>query len=885
MSGLCLPGGGSAPTLPSSFGALCGGCHSSTGAPASPQVPDLFVYAASAAGTESAFLSQVRMPQTQDVALMPPFTASKISDADVQQIYTYFKAGPPSQYVACPGSSSGSSSGYDSGPTTANLGCADGGSSLTISYQPLFTAGPTNLTPISYIDPTTKHLIFRGSGRVRFRHEMEDTYEIFHDHYFEDRVFEYVIDDSIPAGGTTIDITYTAQVNQYYKLQNINQMGGADLNMRIWKIYGGVDGNVFYANTTGILTNCPDPTAATCNTKQWKQTISSNPRTKMPMKVGDQLQVEFGIFDSRYGTGMGPPNDTSHIRNVYHNGALPAGCVLNGPPYTNGCYTQANYYSDSFRYVVGKGTLTPENQDCTLNVPIQWQGTAKDYPHPYDCTATGPIQQAINAGTIPDRYGPVAAGFGPNYGPSYGPGISGGSATLPYMRARWDLYYSQMAPNTLIENAPNFLAGRHLFHTDFTTGLDIEPNNELTTPETAPYTGLAGPLYNQVACEGCHVNNNRGFPPAAGMPFDSIVVKTEGMGKNPHGGPTLEPNYGGQLQNHGLAGMTPEGNATFQYTTVNKMFNDGTPYTLTKPTISFMNMTNGNPVAYSVRLARPLIGIGLLEAIPEANILANAYRCNGDGVIGVPNVVYDPEDQQMHIGRFGWKASKASITHQVSEALAYDIGVTTRVFPSPDCGPNETACLSAKSKPSLSDNDLLKLVTYMRELAVPPRRDINNQQVVQGEKVFMAAGCINCHVPDQTTGTTSPNLELQNQTIHPYSDLLLHDMGPDLADNSQGEYSATSSMWRTPPLWAIGLCNEVALGNTGTTAVNPGHVPDATENAAPNLGPCHFLNDGRAASPLEAVLWHGGEALAAKNRVLALSAADRAALVAFLGSL
>jgi CxxC motif-containing protein (DUF1111 family) len=594
------------------------------------------------------------------------------------------------------------------------------------------------------------------------------------------------------------------------------------------------------------------------------------------MKVGDQLQVEFGIFDSRYGTGLGPPTDTSHIRNVYHNGALPAGCALSQPPYTNGCYTQANYYSDSFRYVVGKGMLTPENQDCTLNVPIQWQGTAKDFPHPYDCSATGPIQAAINAGTIPNRYGPTATDP-----------WSGGTATLPYMRARWDLYYSQMAPNVLIENASKFLEGRHLFHTDFTTGLDIEPNNELTTAETAPYTGLAGPLYNQVACEGCHVNNNRGFPPAAGMPFDSIVVKTEGTGQNSHGGPTLDPNYGGQLQNHGLAGVTPEGNATFQYTTVNGMFGDGTPYTVTKPTISFMNMSHGNPVAYSVRLARPLIGIGLLEAIPEANILAHAdpTDCNGDGIKGVPNLVYDPEDGQMHIGRFGWKASKASITHQVSEALAYDIGVTTRVFPSPDCGPNETACTSAPTKPSLSDGDLLKLVTYMRELAVPPRRDIDVPLVQRGEQIFAQAGCINCHVPDQTTGTTSPNLELQNQTIHPYSDLLLHDMGADLADNSNGEYAATSQMWRTPPLWGIGLCNEVALGNTGTTAVNAGHVPDATENAAPNLGPCHFLNDGRAASPLEAVLWHGGEAAAAKARVLALPKADRDALVAFLGSL
>jgi CxxC motif-containing protein (DUF1111 family) len=359
------------------------------------------------------------------------------------------------------------------------------------------------------------------------------------------------------------------------------------------------------------------------------------------------------------------------------------------------------------------------------------------------------------------------------------------------------------------------------------------------------------------------------------------------MGKNPHGGPTLEPNYGGQLQNNGVKGVTPEGTATFQYATVNGTFNDGTPYTLTKPTISFMNLSAGTPAAYSVRLARPLIGMGLLEAIPEANIIAHADPddCNGDGIKGVPNLVFDPEDQQMHIGRFGWKASKASVTHQVAEALAYDIGVTTSVFPSPDCGPNETACLSAPTKPSLSDNDLLQMVTYMRELAVPPRRDLADPQVVQGEMLFAQLGCANCHVPNQSTGTNTPFLELQNQNIHPYSDLLLHDMGPDLADNSQGEYNASPTMWRTPPLWAIGLCDQVALGNTGTTAVAAGNVPGDTDNPSPNLGPCHFLHDGRAASFLEAVLWHGGEAAAVKARVLALSAADRNALVAFLGSL
>ncbi len=858
---MCVPPGGSSPTLPQTFSLLCGGCHSASGAPANPAVPNLFTYAASSQATEATFLSQVRMPQGG--TLMPPFTSAEISDADVQQIYAYFKAGTPSQMVACPGPDGGQ---------TSNLGACN---NQTISYTPLFAAMATPANPISYIDPTTKHLIFRGAGRVRFRHEMESTYEIYHDHYFEDRIFEYILDDSIPAGGTTIGVTFLPNVNQYYSKQGVNQMGGADLNVRYWKIYGGVDGNVFASNASAVP-DCPDPTSTTCNTQKWTFTITHNDREKRPIQMGDQLQVEFGIFSARYGNGDGPPKDSTHIRNTLQaNGSPPAGCVLSGPPYNNGCYTQANYYSDSFRYIVGQGTLTPYNNDCTMEVPIQWQGTAMDFPHPYDCSSTGPIAQAIANGLIPSRIGPDEAGW------------SGGTATMPYIRARWDLYYSQMAPNILVENAPNFVQGRHLFHTDFVTGQDLEPNNEVTAAESAPLTALAGPLYNQVACEGCHTHNNRGVPPAAGMPFDSIVVKTAGMGKNQYGGPTPDPNYGKQLENQALSGTTPEGNATFQYATVTGQFNDGTSYTLTKPTPMFMNMSAGDPVAYSVRLARPLVGMGLLEAIPEANLLAHAdpSDCNGDGIKGVPNLVYDPEDGQMHIGRFGWKASKASITHQAAEALVLDMGITTSVYPHHDCAANEMTCLAAdKSVPELSDAALQQIVTYMRELAVPPRRDLDNPQVQRGEMLFAQVGCANCHVPNQSTGTTTPFLELQNQTIHPYSDLLLHDMGPDLADNSQGEFAASPTMWRTPPLWAIGLCNEVAKG-VATPSVPAGYTIDTTVNSAPNLGPCHFLHDGRAASPLEALLWHGGEALAVKNRVLALPSADRDALVAFLGSL
>jgi len=496
-------------------------------------------------------------------------------------------------------------------------------------------------------------------------------------------------------------------------------------------------------------------------------------------------------------------------------------------------------------------------------VPV---GMENLFPKPYDCSANGPIAKAIAAGTLADRLGPVEAGW------------SAGTMTQPYLRQRHDLYYAQMSPAILGENSENFVQGRRLFHTDYTTGQHIEINNGITAEEAAVHANMAGPFYNQLACEGCHAHNNRGVAPAAGAPFDSIVVKIAGTGKDANGGNLADPNYGKQLQNHAIGG-TAEGSASFTYATVDGTFGDGSAYTLTKPTAAFSGMTAGAPANYSVRLARPLIGMGLLEAIPEADLLAHAdpTDCNGDGIKGVPNLVFDPEDSTMKIGRFGWKASKASVRMQVAEALNLDIGVTTSVFPKHDCGSAQASCLAAdKATPELSDADLTKLVTYMREVAVPARRDLANPQVVRGEALFASLGCVNCHQPNQHTGTTSPFVELQNQVIHPYSDLLLHDMGTDLADNNtQGEYVATSTMWRTPPLWSIGLCDEVAAG----------FQMDQTLNPAPNQGPCHYLHDGRAATLLEAVLWHGGEAANVKKAVVGLQASDRTALVAFLKSL
>jgi CxxC motif-containing protein (DUF1111 family) len=843
----CKPTGAAA-SLPANFNQQCGICHSAFGASGNPLVPNLFTFAGAADTTQATFTTLVRTPKAGSI--MPAFTSTAISDADIGKIYAYFKAGQSSGEVACPGAD---------GTLTANLGACSG---QTMTFAPLFTTNSTTAQPVSFVDPTTKHIIFRGAGRVRFRHEMEDTFAIFHDHYFEDRTFSYTLDDSTPAGGSTITVTFQPVSNQYYSKQSLagQQQGGADLNIRYWKVYGGTDGNRFYGNAGGASNNvlptgcATDPNSISCNTRQYTYVINRNERAGRAPMVGDQLQIEFGMFIARY-----PGPDGKHLRNIM---PLPGGCTMGGAPYNNACYTQANYYSDSFRYTIGKGTVTPANEDCSMDVPPELDGM---FPAPQDCATGGKIAQAVAAGTLSDRLGPAEAGW------------LGGTTTQPYMRQRHDLYFSQMSPAILGENAQNFVQGRRLFHTNFTTGVHIEANNGVLPAETADRANLAGPLLNQLTCEGCHSHNNRGVPPAAGQPFDSVVVKLQSKGVDAHGAPNADPNYGKQLQNVGI-GATAEGTASFSYAQVAGKFDDGTAFTLTKPTTTFSGLAAGNPVGYSVRLARPLIGMGLLEAIPEADILSHAdpTDCNQDGIKGVPNLVFDPEDGTMRVGRFGWKASKASVRHQVTEALNLDIGVTSSVFPKHDCGTSQAGCTAAdKAAPELADPNVNLLVTYMRSLGVPARRDLAKPDVVRGESIFAQIGCVNCHQPNQHTGTTHPFVELQNQVIHPYSDLLLHDMGPELADNSDGEFKATSTMWRTPPLWTIGLCDEVAQG----------FQKDMTLNPAPNLGPCHYLHDGRAATLLEAVLWHGGEAAGVKAKVLGLSAADRTALVAFLKSL
>jgi CxxC motif-containing protein (DUF1111 family) len=281
----------------------------------------------------------------------------------------------------------------------------------------------------------------------------------------------------------------------------------------------------------------------------------------------------------------------------------------------------------------------------------------------------------------------------------------------------------------------------------------------------------------------------------------------------------------------------------------------------------------------SLRAAQPMIGTGLLEAVPEADILARVRTTpDVDGVRGVANFAYDPETGAVRLGRFGWKAAKATLRHQAAEALLLDMGVTSPVYPNRACVNGPAACAAGGTQTGIAEADLQKIAHYLALVAVPAQRSLSSGfpkgvapldehrvdpvQVGAGAKLFQGMRCTACHTAEMKTGSGHLFAELRSQTIHPYSDLLLHDMGDGLADKF-AEGQATGAMWRTAPLWGIGYTDKV-MGN------------------AARVG---YLHDGRARTLPEAILWHGGEATQARVRFENLSKADRDALLAFLKSL
>ncbi|WP_130930871.1 di-heme oxidoredictase family protein [Pseudomonas sp. Sample_24] len=412
---------------------------------------------------------------------------------------------------------------------------------------------------------------------------------------------------------------------------------------------------------------------------------------------------------------------------------------------------------------------------------------------------------------------------------------------------------------------------------DFSVGNSFFRNPWVIAPSTTTARDGLGPLFNTNACQGCHIKDGRGHPPepdasnAVSMLVRLSIPDTPAYAKVIEQlGVVPEPVYGGQFQDMAVPGVAPEGKVRVDYTPVKVQFKDGTEVELRKPSLNIIQLNYGpmHPdTRFSARVAPPMIGLGLLEAIPEEAILANAeaQAKAGDGIAGRPNRVWDDAQQKTVLGRFGWKAGQPNLNQQNVHAFSGDMGLTTSLRPFDDCTDGQTACKQAPNgngvdgEPEVSDNILRLVLFYTRNLAVPARRDVNAAEVLAGKNFFYQAGCQSCHTPKYTTAANAAEPELANQVIRPYSDLLLHDMGDGLADN-RSEFQASGRDWRTPPLWGIGLTQAVS-----------GHT--------------QYLHDGRARNLLEAVLWHGGEATAAQQQVLSFNAEQRAALLAFLNSL
>lgn len=422
--------------------------------------------------------------------------------------------------------------------------------------------------------------------------------------------------------------------------------------------------------------------------------------------------------------------------------------------------------------------------------------------------------------------------------------------------------------NALSLAAPNLTDAQT---TAFDIGNSFFKKNWVEAPSSTTARDGLGPHFIGRSCGACHTEDGRGAPPAFENSLQSeqpiaLLFRLSIPGHGAHGSPKPEPSYGGQFNNSATSGVKPEGQVSIRYQEIRGQFADGEPYSLLQPSYALTNLGYGPMAAntlISPRIAPQMTGLGLLEAINESDILANAKRqaASGSGIKGHPNRVWDAYAQKMVIGRFGWKANTGTVAHQSAGAFNGDIGITSTRFPQEECMPKQRDCRTAPrgGHPEITDKLLDKVILYSRTQAVPAARNLDDSRTQRGRSLFYQAQCASCHTPRYVTGDFKPIPQLGQQTIYPYTDLLLHDMGPGLAD-SRPDFAAGGREWKTPPLWALGL----------VPAVN-GHT--------------RYLHDGRARNLLEAVLWHGGEAEPAKQYVLKLSKDDRENLVRFLQAL
>jgi CxxC motif-containing protein (DUF1111 family) len=457
-----------------------------------------------------------------------------------------------------------------------------------------------------------------------------------------------------------------------------------------------------------------------------------------------------------------------------------------------------------------------------------------------------------------------ASGQGGAGGPSATSGSTGagGSAPAPFepgeerpggdtsIDARDATSFLQPASNLSAERRGPFEAGLALFNVAWTLGGEVDRD------------GL-GPTYVATSCRSCHFRGGRGAPPPPGEPMTTMLIRLS-VPSDSGSALVADPRYGDQIQTKAIPGVAAEGWFSVEYEPRAGAFADGTGYALLAPSytahdLAFGPLTSGTRI--SPRVAQPMIGLGLLAAIrgEDLDAIADPDDTNGDGVRGRRNRLPDTHGGTVS-GRFGWKANQSDLEGQTAAAFLGDIGITSPLYPVDNCPSVQTGCAAAAS--ATVDIDAVRLaavVFFSHLIAVPYRPEAAEPEVLRGKALFSRVGCDRCHTPSFVTGPLPGFPELEGQRIFPYTDLLIHDMGPDLADE-RPDHEAGGRDFRTSPLWGVGVTNLVSMHS-------------------------RLLHDGRARNIEEAILWHGGEAEAAREGFRGLSADERAALLRFVASL
>lgn len=399
----------------------------------------------------------------------------------------------------------------------------------------------------------------------------------------------------------------------------------------------------------------------------------------------------------------------------------------------------------------------------------------------------------------------------------------------------------------------------------FATGNSLFNQSWVSAPASTTARDGLGPTFTARACAACHFKDGRGEPLINGESSKGFLMRISQMGQDINGGPLGLPSYGTQIQDRSNNGIPFEAKVTVTYAIINGTYADGTSYELRKPIYSFSEEQFGSlaGIETSPRVAQQTIGMGLISALPDSEILKyeDEFDTDGDGISGRPNYVWNPEINEIDLGKYGWKANAPTLKIQIADAFHADMGLTTPIFTENDCPSPQQDCFDAPNggEPEVTEDQLDRVLFYLSALSVPNRRNFEDESVLRGKVLFNELKCTGCHAIDQVTGNFPDNPLLENITIRPYSDFLLHDMGENLADN-RPDFLADGREWRTQPLWGIGLISTVN-----------GHT--------------FLLHDGRARNIEEAVLWHGGEAEQNKQEFINLSSEERQQLIDFINSL